>query len=349
MQNGRYGEVQAAIALVATVVGAGFASGREVLRFFSVFGHWAWVGCIVAAVTLAGLSAWTALLSDRVAAYDLGTLCRRTLGDAGGFAAAWVNGALISVTAGAMLAAMGELAALALPIRHAYAIGVMASLGLAARLAGRDISVMAKVGGWLLPACLLLYMLLFIKREPQQAEFSMATGTWRALPMAFSYASMNTALAGGILCELGQGRGRSAVLRSSVMAGGLFLLLLLGANAVLSQHVDALADAALPVVQLARSYGAAGYWLCILTLSLAVITTLIAVLRTLSRMLESALPSRLAKASLPLALLLSLATGLTGFGTLVGNVYPLLGAASTLLFLAIMAKPLANARITQRH
>lgn len=336
MRSERYQEIQAALALVATVVGAGFASGREVLRFFSIFGQWSWVGCVLAALLLTGLSAWSALLAARLNAYDLATLCRRALGERGGQAAAWLNGTLVTVTAGAMVAAMGELAALALPIHGAYQIGIVFSVAVAALAARRSLSTIAAIGGWLLPACLLLYALLL--RDATGGNATPAPPqAWRALPMAFAYASMNAALGCGVLCELGRGKSRANVLRACAIAGALLLLLLLGANAALYRHVETLRDAALPIVMLARSLGAMGYWLCIAALSLAVITTLLALTHTLARMLGTAIPSPLSQA---LSITLPLLVGLTGFSTLVSSLYPLLGTASTLLFLAIVLKPI---------
>ncbi len=339
MRQERQGEIQSALALVGAVVGAGFASGREVMRFFTMFGSFSWVGCVLAAIVLAGLSAWAAILSNRLGAQDLGTLCRRALGGVGGQAAAWLNGALIAVTAGAMLAAMGELVALALPVHNAYTIGIAVSLVLSTLMARRGLSAIATIGGWLLPTCLLLYALLMRLPAPEAsaATAAMPTGAWRALPLAFAYAAMNAALGGGVLCELGRERTTASILRTCAIAGVMLLLLLLSANAALYRHVGELRDAALPVVMLSRSLGALGYWLCLVTLVLAVMTTLVALQRTLARMLEVHLPQQI---TWPLVVALPLLTGLTGFDALVGSVYPLMGALSTLLFLAIVLKPL---------
>ena len=337
MRSNRQGEIQAAFALVAAVIGAGFASGREIMRFFSVFGPWSWAGCVLAALLLAGFSAWAAALANRLHAYDLATLCLRALGGAGGRVAAWLNGTLVTVTAGAMIAAMGELAALSLPIQNAYAVGVACTLVVGVLLAYRGLSAIAAVGGWLLPTCLVLYFLLLRQDAPRAVLSVEPINAWRALPLSFAYAAMNAALGAGVLCELGVGRDTRGIVRTCALAGALLLLMLLLGNAVFIRHVDTLRDAALPVVMLSRSLGAAGYWLCIAVLSLAVMSTLVALLRTLERMTARFVPPRM---SWPLAVLLPLLAGLTGFDTLIGGAYPLLGVASTLLFFGMIVKPL---------
>lgn len=332
-------EMQAALTLVAAVVGAGFASGLEIMRFFTAYGAWSWAGCVVAAILLASFSAWAAIRANVLQACDLGTLCKRSLGGSGGHIAAWLNGALCVITAGAMLAAMGELFALALPIQNAYAIGIAVSLLVGGILSYQGLSSLAAMCGWLLPACLLLYTLLLNMPKSATIEIITPANAWHTLPMAFAYAAMNAALGCGVLCEIGQGKTRNGIIRACGMACALFLLMLLSANTTLYRHQQELLDEALPVVQLARSLGAAGYWLCIVVLMLAVMTTLTALLRTFHQMLGHRLPSKM---KWPIALLLPLGACLTGFDTLVGHVYPMLGVASTLLFLMMMVKPLAS-------
>lgn len=328
-------ELQTALAIVATVVGAGFASGREIVRFFSAFGAWSWAGCVLAAAFLAAFCIWAARASQKWQAYDLGSLCRAAIGGVFGQAAAWLNGVLITITAGAMIAAMGELAALSLPVRPAYEIGVLFALSAGFLLSRRGLSAIAGAGMWLLPTCALLYLLLL--RVPAPMPAKPMGGAWRTFPLAFAYAALNAALGCGVLCEVGRERDKASVYRACAMAGGLLLLLLLGANAVLTRHLAAVGNAALPIVMIARALGAPGYWLCVAALSLAVMSTLIALIRTLARMLEPRLPS--AAGSL-LSVLLPCAAGLIGFQNLVGRLYPLLGAASTLLFLAMIARTL---------
>src|SRR5699024_5725329 len=124
-------ETQAALALAAAVIGAGFASGSEILRFFSAYGALSWAGCVLAACVLAALATAAALLAGRLGAGDLGSLCACSLGASAGAVAAVVEGLMLVMTAGAMLSAMGELVALALPVHHAYALGLLATLAAA--------------------------------------------------------------------------------------------------------------------------------------------------------------------------------------------------------------------------
>ena len=50
--------LKVALALVGLTVGAGFASGQEVIQYFLSFGYWGIVGVAVAGLTIAVFSAW---------------------------------------------------------------------------------------------------------------------------------------------------------------------------------------------------------------------------------------------------------------------------------------------------
>lgn len=336
MRNGFVDELIAALSLVAVVVGAGFASGREVLRFFTSFGPLSYLGCVVAAGMLAWLSAFAAIRANALCAHDLATLSKRSLGGASGIAAAWLQGALVTATAGAMVAAMGEIVSLALPVRGAYGIGVGIGLAIAWIVSARGLSALAMISGGLVPAFLLLYALLHGLPMPETpaAPVSWVSGL-STMPLAAGYAAMNAALGCGVLSELGRGRSRNSIIRISAMGGALLLMLLVYANFVLYPHRDALRDEALPAVQLARALGPVGYWLCIVMLALAVMTTLMALMRTLQRMLAPTVGDAVSRG---LSLLMPLLVALYGFETLVGSVYPLLGAVCTLLFLTMMVR-----------
>ncbi|MGN0763091.1 MAG: hypothetical protein ACI4MK_06870, partial [Aristaeellaceae bacterium] len=91
-----------AMAAVGAVVGAGFASGREIDSFFSRYGAWSWLGVAAAAAVAGGIA--------------LGVMRRPGQGGMPeGWRGRWPGrlwqgmfGALLLFTGGAMLAGAGE-------------------------------------------------------------------------------------------------------------------------------------------------------------------------------------------------------------------------------------------------
>ena len=184
-----------ALALLGGVIGAGFASGREIVRFFAAHGA---MGFIAVAFALAALLTLFALLPIRLAAEGqtgLSGLCRARFGARVGR----VCGALFFL-----------LSALVWPIRHAYALGFAVTAVLAALLCAFETRGLAVVGGalcGLLPILLIRLLLL----PPGEACF---------LPEGPPDAVLRAALDGTLY----------AALNAAMMAGALPMLLTLSAR-----------------------------------------------------------------------------------------------------------------------
>ena len=124
----------AALALLSGAVGAGFASGREILHFFAAHGAMAGAAAVCALITMAGLFCRLPVQMERCGCTSLAALCRVRFGERLGRLCGALFFALFAVTGGAMLAACAELAALTVPVRGAYALGMAITLLLAAWL-----------------------------------------------------------------------------------------------------------------------------------------------------------------------------------------------------------------------
>ncbi len=336
----RYGQV--AMALVGAVIGAGFASGREVMRFFAQYGAWSYAGVALAAVGMAALSLRIMRLAaecgsaDGLGAASFGKLCRCLLGPAGGMASTALFFALLVMTGAAMLSGAGELAAIVLPIGPAYGLGYCGMLLLALWVAWRGLGGLAFCGSLLVPLCCCLYApLIWLPVADPGIALPPVAPAWQALPIALSYAALNVALSAGLLCESGCALRRGDQGRSVLLGAGCMGILLLLANVALLRGDADLRTAALPMVALASRMGKVGFYLSAGTLSMAMLTTLATALRSLFMQLPSrwSAAQRWAAAATACALL-----GLLGFSSLVGVVYPALGWCAALLIVALCTR-----------
>ncbi|MBR1584697.1 MAG: hypothetical protein IJ662_04080 [Clostridia bacterium] len=309
------------LCIMSAMVGAGFASGREILWFFSRYGSFSW-GLIALA---GGGMAW---LIDRAMAFpSLQALLPGGLWKKPG------QGALLLMllcTAGAMAAAAGELAALIIPLRYARGLGMAVAIAGCLALSDRCVAALGWIGGALLPV--LILALLLCLRIPGEALPAEVPG-WKSIPGAITqaacYAGLNVLLSAGVLCEAGKRCAPSQRKWAAIGAGALIALLLALGNAALLPHLRALRDQPLPFVQLLRGYGKTGFYLAAAVLYLAVVTTLIAVCRGALAGMEG-WRGRHKKISVGLIAAL---IGLSGFENIVATVYPALGLVSLLLFL----------------
>lgn len=134
--------LSAACCIFGAVVGAGFASGKEVWQFFARYGvfSWGWIALSTATMVL-----WIRQILDLPDG--------RMLLPAGRFSAAgrWSLILLLLSAAGAMTAAAGELAALTLPVHFARSIGAGCTLIFCLWACTRPLRLLARLGCVLLP------------------------------------------------------------------------------------------------------------------------------------------------------------------------------------------------------
>lgn len=298
-------------AVLGAIIGAGFASGREIMQFFSQYGVWSWPLALLAAVGMGLLMAWVMTQTDTAHATPP--------------AEAAVMIPLLATVGGGMTAAAGELAALTLPLRHARSLGALGTLAICAWLSNHSLRALIVLGRVLLP----LTALAFLVCLPVAASQEMIpTPSAAVLPMAalriVGYSSMNVQLAAEVLREAGKGKTAQEKRRLVLAASCLLLGLLFLGNAALAPRAGTLQNAALPTVMLLRRFGKAGYYGAAAVLYLAVATTLIAVLRGL----RTWLPRRSGGV---MSALLTAGASLCGFAELVATAYPVLGWCCLLL------------------
>ena len=303
-------------AVVGAVIGAGFASGREVAAFFSRYGAWSWLAVAAAAAAIAGIS--------------LGAM--RSPGVPEPWRGRWPGRvwqglfiALLSATGGAMLAGAGEIAALTVPLHGAYWMGLLSTLCLAWWLSERKLSGLSVISR-ALTVCLLAVMALGLAMPRSRGVWVEDAPGWAMLPSSLlrglCYGGFNVALASPVLDEtaavLTEREKRRCTCRVSLILGALMAL----GNGVLLRH-PALLGAALPFVGLLGHWGRWGMLLGALALYLAVLTTLVACLRGLTALMKRRW-----------ALCLPGLVALLGFTGAVDGLYPLLGGGCFLLLVA---------------
>ena len=297
--------------IVSAAVGAGFASGREIMHFFSRYGSLSWVLCAVAAGLMGGLTGW--IMRD---GFEMKN-------------APWYGKALLlplfAATGGAMTAAAGELIALTVPLRHVRTLGGVLTLGASVLASRKSVGVLGAIGKILVPLMLVAFFFCAHLTAEQDGTLS-APRPGTALLELLGYCGLNVTLSIGIICEAGQRFGKRGQRKTALFTAFLFFILFLGGNAALLPHAGALGRAALPVVMLLRSYGKPGFCLSAAVLYLAVFSTLTAIVKAM----QSLLPRRSPWRGTAVGCLCGLAS-LIGFEEIVGSAYPLLGWLGLLL------------------
>ncbi len=239
------------VATLAAVLGAGFASGREVWVFFGAHGRWA-LGLGIAAALLLGAAAWRTAVRAARGPDPLTTLfgAYRPL-------ARFMLSLFSLLTFAAVLAVLGSLASAYWHVGHAPA-SLGAALAAAALGAAGTVR-QRRLQGMLLLAVLLsgtVASLLAFAQPP--APVAPTALDWRAVLGIFGFVAYNIALAtDGIARSAASGNGRGAL--GGAIGGLMAGLLLTLEAAALARHGALVAHSDLPLVTLtATIHGALG-------------------------------------------------------------------------------------------
>ena len=307
------------VCVLAAVVGAGFASGREIIRFFSRWGVMSWPLIVLCAVSAAAMA--YRMMRQAGTLFQAGRASRL---------ASWILAAMYLCVAGGMAASAGELAALTVPARHARSLGLLCTLAGCAAMSGKPLNALRRMGYILIP--LLIAAWTMCLRLPRAVEVHVALPyapiNYLLSPLlTLFYCAMNMTLCTGVMQNVAFQCNRKQQKRLAAGIGvSLGLMLCLG-NAAFLPHIGLLLSQPLPTVMLLRSFGKTGFYLSAAVLYLAVVTTLIAALTAV----RGLLPVHGIAGSLVFAAAGAIAC--LGFSQIVAWAYPALGAMGILLML----------------
>ena len=311
----------AALALLGGVIGAGFASGREILHFFAGHTNMAPAAVLAACMTLAALFLRLPALMRHSGTQTLYALCRFRIGPRFGRLCSMLFALLCAVTGAAMLTACAELGALLLPAHHAYGLSMLGSLLLSCVLSARGLAGVALPGALLCAMLPLLLVRLWLLPAGEACFLAAMSPDLpvHALSGGVAYGALSAAQLAGLLASLARLDARTQR-RCVALFTLLFGVLLSLGTAVCRRHLPAILHQPLPFVHLSRSLGASGYTLVALCMYAAALSTLCAMLHALGQLLPVG-----GLRGACLAALCCLVPAAAGFDALISRGYPLLG------------------------
>jgi len=323
--------IQVALVFIGTVVGAGFASGREVLQFFTRFGHWGPYLIIVSTLFFVWIGAKVMLLSAKLNARSYEDLNKHLFGDRAG---RWVSHMMLIVLLGVnavMLAGAGSVFSEHLNL--SYQTGLIVTMFACFLLLRKGMSAILAINTFVVPLMIGFSAFLVFEtlREPLPDQWFRAPNEqspWAAWLSPFLYAAFNLSMSQAVLVPLGSTIGDARILRKGAWMGGIGIGgLLLAAHFALSSRMPGIADFDIPMGGIARELGAWLHWVYVFLIFMEIFTTLVADVYGLTLQLHErtkASPWMLTA----ILLLLCFLAGQFGFGTLLSTLYPMFGLLS---------------------
>ena len=334
--------LQIAATYIGTVVGAGFASGQEVLQFFTGLGPGAIFAIFLATVLFFALGLFAMRLGRERALPTFGAAASALLGQRGGRAANILLLLLLFGVTVAMVAGSGALAAEV--FRAPFAAGALLAALLAAATVLLGLRAIMVVNSIIVPCMLAFVTLTFAYStasgliRPALSAPLPAPMWWPPVRAAVTYAGFNVGLSLTVLVPLGHVPANRRTLAAGALLGacGLGVLLLL-LHILLASSYGALRGWEVPLLFYARSLPLplrAGF---VLVLWAEIYSTLIANVYGLAEELSSL--TGWPRGTLAVCLLTAAyAACQVGFARIVAVAYPIFGYAGLLILAALIVR-----------
>lgn len=319
--------------IVGTVIGAGFASGREIVTFFGATPN------MFIALIAGGLvfccSALFLFVGRRVKKSDIGEVNGEVFGRLRPFADVFMLFNSMTVL-GAMLAGTDSLAAEFIDVRPLFSVLLGACCAV---IAVKGMSGVIKANAVLVPI-----MVAFLFAASIAAiDFPFAPQSSPIRPYSIVlYVSMNMILGGGVLTTVHRLSPREILLSSAVAAiiiAGLLTFIMGALQSSSAAHAD------MPMLLIALKSGKSMYLLCLPIIGASIFTTMLSAFKSVYDYVYGFIGKKAISAFSVLAV--GMIVGAFGFSNVVGALYPIIGGVG-LLYLACNCWFLFRTRVKRK-
>ncbi len=336
MKNTSIGMFRIAGAYIGTVVGAGFSSGQEILRFFTAHGAMGLWGIAVATALFFFFGYTALLLGKSLRARSHLEVVRFTNGKILGGAIDIIITVFLFGGFGVMIAGAGAVFREQFGAAPVWGMLVMASLSVLTVMTGTK-GVVNAISA-VVPLLIAMLFLIFVTNvsenpltwEELEASKSVASATPDWFLSAVNYASYNLVTAIAILAPLGA----NAKSKKSLLGGALLGAAGLGfgiaaINFCLMTNITDVAALEVPMIAVAASVSAPVRLLFAVVIFAEIYSTAIGDLYGFSQRMSFSLPKTLL---ITLAAAGAFSAGQLGFSNLVRFLYPAIGYGALLFF-----------------
>lgn len=339
---------QVATTFIGTIVGAGFASGQEIMKFFSHQGLGGLLGILLCTLLFSVTGTLVMLIGQKIHAQSFGDLIRHLCGKYIGPVLDVLLSIFLFGSLSVMLAGAG--AVFNQQWHFPFWLGVLVTLIVTIITVLFGLRGIINANSLVVPLMITLCLLVTVPSISPKG-LTAALTSFRPAGQAVSphwalsallYVSYNLTMGVSVLAPLGGTvKGRKALILGGLSGGiGLGLLALLLDLAILSRY-PASAAFEIPSLYIASSLAKVIQIGFSFILWAEIYTTIIGNVYGLSVRITDAIPVSYKKSTV-LLLFFSVFLSSAGFSHLVGIVYPLFGYISIIFLLALFLYPLRN-------
>lgn len=325
--------MQIAFTYIGTVVGAGFATGQEILHFFTRYGKWGAVMILVATIIFVWLGTKMMLLSHDIKATSYEDLNRKLFGDTVGRTLSLFTLFVLIGVNSVMLAGAGSvfMEHFGLP----YQIGLWITLLCTYLLLGKGINGVMKLNSVVVPMMIILSLTIIANTagSPGAARFFTQDnengwlGVW-ASPLI--YAAFNLSMAQAVLVPIGsQVRNRKNILLGGLIGGAGVGFMLMAGHFALSANMPGIVQFEIPMGNIAEQLGRVIHLIYISLIFMEIFSTFVADIYGITLQVKQRVNIDPKFISI-IILCICYITSQFGFSSLLTILYPLFGLFSLL-------------------
>lgn len=341
---------------VGTIIGAGFASGQEILQFYTGYGWWGILGTLVTVILYPLLGYYLVVLGKRVKASSHRGVIYHICGKYLGFVIDLLLAFFLFGVGVIMVAGSGSLFQQQFGLEPAVGYAIMAGLVIIALLL--SLQRLLDVISILTPFAFVLVIILAIYaaftadttgvdlEAVAQTQEQLASPHW--LLSAFLHVSFNVAITVSIMAIIGATeKNHTAAKRGAVLGGVILGVIALVINLAMYLNVDDLVGTDMPMLIIADQFGPFISIAMAIVLLAMIFNTAVPSLYTFTARFFTVDTGRFRIAAVIVGIV-AFALGFVGFTELVNRVYPMLGYVGFVIFAAMAVNLIRTKRAESR-
>lgn len=331
--------LQLASIYVGTVVGAGFATGREIVEFFSRFGTSGIIGIIIAGIGFTFFGVKIMLLSIRLKAKNFSQLNKLIYGPILSPIVDIVMFIMLLGVTAVMLSGAGSV--FEEQLFFPKEVGIFFTIFLALVVLVLGTKGLILVNMLVVPMIMLCTFLLagksFFLVGFVENVFGVGKWEWQVVLSAFAYISFNVTLAMAVLVPAATDIGDENVVKAGGIIGGVVLTFVLIASHVALVQLDNLTLYQIPMAFLMKNLASSLYFFFILVIYGEIFTSIIGNIYGMERFMKKFIQMK------TIFLGIIIFTVIYGFSKLdysllLSTLYPLFGYMSIIFFILLLFK-----------
>ncbi|MCL1632676.1 transporter [Sporolactobacillus sp. CPB3-1] len=322
--------LQVAATFIGTIVGAGFASGREIIQFFTQYHGLGTIGAIMSGIFMTWVGTKMMIYARRIHAYSFNELLTALFGrQVGNVIQALLFFIILSIT-GVMLAGSG--AVFAEQIGWSRELGIFVTVFFAGLFLVRGVRGLLLVNVIVVPLLIGLIFFAFWTNGTGAQIFPESRHI-RWFLASFNYAAFNLSTALVVLVPMAMAFKDEQVIRWGGIIGGLGLTLILVLSHLMLSGKSGIELYELPMAEMVRPFGTLLHFTFVTVIFGEILTTFVGNIFGMTRQLCSIFPALFSlRTAMCLLLVCTMIIGQFSYSSLIATLYPLNGVLCAFVF-----------------